>query len=311
MLRVSGWSLPSSASNARARLGAEHGEHDPLQRDRLVGRATSTMIRAHSPSGNPPTPVPKAGSASDRAPSSSARREAALGRAPHEARVRAQVLAHHRAVDHPARGEPPGAGRDRGADRDRPLAPSPRARSPRRPPASARPATPAPIHSALFAAFATASTSTRGDVAVDDLEPQGRKNCRHAVHQSSAREAILRPSSRSTPGLRAYSSQASVRVNSTTISHGEPGSYGAHRAEVGERRAARRPRSARAPAAAATCRALKRPSPAFTSTVVSPGPSSSRASPHDGAVAGDEQHRAAPRAAQRGVDPGLADERRR
>src|SRR5205085_358237 len=37
-----------------------------------------------------------------------------------------------------------------------------------------------------------------------------KKNCRQAVHQSSARETIFRGSTTSTPGLRRYSSAASV-----------------------------------------------------------------------------------------------------
>ena len=71
------------------------------------------MIRAHSPSGNAPTPVPNAGSASERQPSSSATSRARARRSAHEVGVRPQVLSHDRAVDDPACAEPSGSRRRR------------------------------------------------------------------------------------------------------------------------------------------------------------------------------------------------------
>ena len=58
-------------------------------------------------------------------------------------------------------------------------------------------------------------------------------------------------------------------------------------------------------------RALKRPRPRLTATVVSPVAEQVGRFVADGLVAGDEQHGAAEVTAERGVDPGLADERRR
>ena len=66
------------------------------------------MIRAHSSSGKPPTPVPKAGNASDAQPSPSATSRQLRRRPLDQPGVRAQVLPHHGAVDHvPRRGGAP------------------------------------------------------------------------------------------------------------------------------------------------------------------------------------------------------------
>ena len=64
--------------------------------------------------------------------------------------------------------------------------------------------------------------------------------------------------------------------------------------EIGQRLASRPPRSARAPRCGVFIRALKRPRPSFTSTVVSPSPSSSRRLAAHGAVARDEHDRRRP-----------------
>ena len=97
--------------------------------------------------------------------------------------------------------------------------------------------------------------------------PRQKKNCLQADHQSSARETIIRSSVRSTPAC-ARTRRHRRGVNSTRISHGQPGSYGAT-APSRPARGVHRPRSARAPARR-SMRALKRPSPA------SPRPSSAR-----------------------------------
>src|SRR5439155_282608 len=54
-----------------------------------------------------------------------------------------------------------------------------------------------------------------------------KKNCFHALHQSSARETIRRRPAISTPNRCRYASTPSVWLKSTTISLGRPGSYGA------------------------------------------------------------------------------------
>src|SRR5207253_10005064 len=48
-----------------------------------------------------------------------------------------------------------------------------------------------------------------------------------SVHQSSARETIVRSSTRSTPWRKRSPSGAAVFLYSTAISQGRPGSYGA------------------------------------------------------------------------------------
>src|SRR5512142_2383958 len=117
------------------------------------------MIHAHSSTGKPPTPVPNAGSASDRAPSSSATsRQRRVVRATSSASVcRSWPMTApwitQRAGSRPApvaTASPTSIGPSATASRS---ISSPPARF-------SAPATPAPIQSALFAAFATASTSS-------------------------------------------------------------------------------------------------------------------------------------------------------
>ena len=145
-----------------ARLVAAHGEHDALE------PAAAVQVPAHlldldpaaSSTGKPPTPVPNATSASDRAPSSSALRSVARGRAADDLRGGRPAQLHRRRVDHPARtafarrsSRPPR--RARSAPRVA-LALAPpgrrraRSRRPRRRRAAAR----------VFAALAIASTSS-------------------------------------------------------------------------------------------------------------------------------------------------------
>ncbi len=54
-----------------------------------------------------------------------------------------------------------------------------------------------------------------------------KKNCCHASHHVVAVDVIVRSAVSATPGFRVYSSSEAVRVNSTSIVHGLPGSYGA------------------------------------------------------------------------------------
>src|SRR5438067_5548723 len=119
----------------------------------------ATMRRAHSSSGNLPTPVPKAGSASDSQPSSSAScRHARVVCSTRSPLVRRSWLITapwitHRAASRPApvaTAEPIGIGPFKSASRS---ISSPPARL-------IAPATPPPIQRQSFAAFAIASTSS-------------------------------------------------------------------------------------------------------------------------------------------------------
>ena len=129
------------------------------KRRRCARGRRRTMIRAASSSGKPPTPVPNATSASERAPSSSAL--ASVERVARSMIVgggRAAQL-HRRRVDHPAGGHVAGGRLDRLAQPDR----RPRVGlalnlRPARARDRARHA--AAVRSCVFAAFAIASTSS-------------------------------------------------------------------------------------------------------------------------------------------------------
>ncbi len=152
----------SSRARRRRRGAASSPKTAKTTRSSVRGswaRASSTMIRAQSSSGKPPTPVPKAGSASERAPSSSARRrQLAVVRRTRAASVRRSwpmtaPWSTQRAGRRPApvaTALPSGIGPSATASRS---ISSPPARF-------SAPATPAPIHRWSFAAFATASTSS-------------------------------------------------------------------------------------------------------------------------------------------------------
>ena len=60
----------------------------------------------------------------------------------------------------------------------------------------------------------------------DDERPLAKKELLPCLPPRSAVDVIVRSPASSTPGLRVYSSSAAVRVNSTSIVHGLPGSYG-------------------------------------------------------------------------------------
>ena len=81
-------------------------------------RTSSTSIRAASSTGKPPTPVPKATSPSDRAPSSSAL-ASVLAVAARMISAEVGPPSHRRGVDHPARRHRAGARRHRLAEADR------------------------------------------------------------------------------------------------------------------------------------------------------------------------------------------------
>ena len=85
-------------------------------------RTSSTSIRAASSTGKPPTPVPNATSASERAPSSSAAASVAAVARADDVRRRRPAQLHRGRVDHPARGQLPGRRGDRLAEPDRRLA---------------------------------------------------------------------------------------------------------------------------------------------------------------------------------------------
>ena len=113
---------------------------------------------AASSIGKPPTPVPNATSASERAPSSSAAPACRGRRADDLGRGRAAKL-HRRGVNHPARGHLARGRLDRLAQADRRALVA--LALDRGPPARAiAPATPPPWSSCVFAALAIASTSS-------------------------------------------------------------------------------------------------------------------------------------------------------
>lgn len=116
-------------------------------------------------------------------------------------------------------------------------------------------------------------------VASGDLARRQKKNWRHAVHQSSARETTVRESSSSIPGRPSSRFGSRVFLNSTLISAGRPGSYG--RTAPRSASAVRAPFSTSSRARAGGIRrALLEPRPFLTATVVSPAPSSSVPSRH-------------------------------
>src|SRR5437879_9219235 len=117
------------------------------------------MIRAQSPSEKPPTPVPKAGNASERQPSSSATsRHERVVRRTRSASVRRSCPITAPWITHRARSRPAVVATALPSGIP-PIAIASRSIS--SPPARLRaPATPAPIQSRSFAAFATASAST-------------------------------------------------------------------------------------------------------------------------------------------------------
>src|ERR1700745_425154 len=152
---------------------AEDGEDDALERARLV-RAPD--VHHDAPAFGAERKAADAGAERGKrkrpAPKLVGELEAGTRRASDETGVGAQVLAHHRAVDHVPRGQPPTGGRHRRPDRDRALRHClaldlvtsrtlERARHACAPPRGwAPPATPAPIHRWSLAAFATASMSS-------------------------------------------------------------------------------------------------------------------------------------------------------
>src|SRR5829696_7046267 len=117
------------------------------------------MIRAHSSSGKPPTPVPKAGSARDRAPAPSAtRRQLSVVRRTRAASVRRSWPITAPWITHFADSRPAPVATASPTSIG-PFATASRSIS--SPPARLiAPATPAPIQSASFAAFVIASTSS-------------------------------------------------------------------------------------------------------------------------------------------------------
>src|SRR5207237_2060396 len=104
-----------------------------------------------------------------------------------------------------------------------------------------------------------------------------KKNCFQADHQSSARETIVRSSTSSTPDWKRSFCGGDVPLYSTLISQGLPGSYGGTAFRSDSARFAPSSTSSRA-RFGVRIRAALAPSPSFTSTVVSPSPSSAFAS---------------------------------
>src|SRR5918995_3782350 len=179
-----------------------------MTRSRLVGsneRASPTMIRAHSSSGKPPTPVPNAGSASERDPSSSASsRQRRVVRATKSASVRRSwpmtaPWMTGRAFRRPApvaTASPTSIGPSATASRS---ISSPPARL-------IAPATPAPIHSWLFAAFAIASASralmspstTASSIGPTLARPRRKRGCplgreRRGLHAEDTGNVVGQP----------------------------------------------------------------------------------------------------------------------
>ena len=128
-----------------------------------------------------------------------------------------------------------------------------------------------------------------------------KKKSFQASHQVSASTRIVRPSSRSTPGWKRSLSAGGVCLNSTLISHGLPGFRAGP--PSGRRAPSRAPSSISSARAAAGSAAPRWRRAALDRDGRQPVAQELAALGAGGLVAGHEQDRAAPGAAERGVDP--------